>query len=60
MKSHGSGVACYRGQRPVTGTCEACRKGNAKRNRAATRRYERTALGMVARVRVKAKQRGNA
>lgn len=60
MRSHGTAVACYRGYRPPTGTCDACRKGNATRNYAANRRFKSTALGMLAIVRAKAKQRGNA
>lgn len=57
MRSHGTAVACYRGERPATGSCIKCRIGNAIRNRAATYRYKSTALGMLNDARHKAKAR---
>lgn len=57
MRSHGTAVACYRGERPKTGTCIKCRIGNAIRNRPATYRYKHTALGMLALARYNAKVR---
>jgi hypothetical protein len=59
-RSHGSGIACYRGQRPASGTCDACRKGNAIRNHKAVVRYSHSAKGILSKMRHQSNQRGNA
>jgi hypothetical protein len=66
MRSHGGGVACYKGDRPKSGSCVRCRVVNAIRHRPVNRgpkaqarnaRYYRTALGLLARARSSAKRR---
>lgn len=59
MRSHGGGLACYKGHRLPTGSCEPCRKVNAAYQRPTKARYYRTAKGLLSIARHNANRRAS-
>ena len=57
MRAHGSGRACYSGERLPAGSCDECRKYQRTRLRIINARYKKTAKGMIAISRHNAKER---